>query len=134
MLMKVKDSTVILMNAVTSPDEGVGAGSKDRGGRRPLRSSRGWGEQSRGGGRRGQEMLQEAAVAMTTILSSWPDLYVQIRGSKSFLSFLHVHELDRWICEKINLPFTQKCNTEESPALRLQKQSMVYYESPLPND
>lgn len=57
------------------PEEGVGAGGKDRGGRRPLGSARGREDESRGGGCRGEEMLQEAAVAMTTVLSSWPDSF-----------------------------------------------------------
>lgn len=57
------------------PQEGVGTGGKDRGGRRPLGSTRGREDESRGGGGRGEEMLQEAAVAMTTVLSSWPDSF-----------------------------------------------------------
>lgn len=56
------------------PDEGVGAGGEHRGRRWPLRSTRGRKEESRGGaGGRGEEMMQQAAVAMTTVLSSWPD-------------------------------------------------------------
>lgn len=57
------------------PEEGVGAGGKDRGGRRPLGSAWGREDETRGGGGRGKEMLQEAAVAMTTVLSSWPDSF-----------------------------------------------------------
>lgn len=57
------------------PQEGVGAGGKDRGRRRPLGSTRGQEDESRRRGGRGEEMLQEAAVAMTTVLSSWPDSF-----------------------------------------------------------